>query len=143
MNEYDQLRVHHILCTSNYEGNGYSGAFCENMTKIVNRLREDPDEKLELVAHPDMICLNCPNKTESDTCMHDFNRVVEKDRFIAEKLGLTEGNVYTYRALCRKTREQMTEEMFTELCGRCDWKKQGLCRYEDFIAQLEKCIYSE
>ena len=50
----DKFRGHHIVCTSLYEGKGYSGAFCENMTAVVERLRKDPDEELFLVAEPDM-----------------------------------------------------------------------------------------
>ena len=42
----DKFRGHHIVCTSLYEGKGYSGAFCENMTAVVERLRKDPDEEL-------------------------------------------------------------------------------------------------
>ena len=37
----DKFRGHHIVCTSLYEGKGYSGAFCENMTAVVERLRKD------------------------------------------------------------------------------------------------------
>ena len=36
----DKFRGHHIVCTSLYEGKGYSGAFCENMTAVVERLRK-------------------------------------------------------------------------------------------------------
>jgi len=106
-------------------------------------LRANPDEKLELVAQPDMICRNCPNKTETDTCMHDCNRVVEKDKKVATRLKLIVGKTYTYRELCRQTRSVMTEEVFLELCGKCDWRKQGLCRYKDFVAQLDACIGTE
>ena len=63
----DKFRGHHIVCTSLYEGKGYSGAFCENMTAVVERLRKDPDEELLLVAEPDMICANCPNRTENSS----------------------------------------------------------------------------
>lgn len=76
----DKFRGHHIVCTSLYEGKGYSGAFCENMTAVVERLRKDPDEELLLVAEPDMICANCPNRTEMNECVHNHNRVVNKDR---------------------------------------------------------------
>ena len=76
----DKFRGHHIVCTSLYEGKGYSGAFCENMTAVVERLRKDPDEELLLVAEPDMICANCPNRTETNECVHNHNRVVNKDR---------------------------------------------------------------
>ena len=86
----DKFRGHHIVCTSLYEGKGYSGAFCENMTAVVERLRKDPDEELLLVAEPDMICANCPNRTETNECVHNHNRVVNKDRRVIEFFGLEE-----------------------------------------------------
>ena len=91
----DKFRGHHIVCTSLYEGKGYSGAFCENMTAVVERLRKDPDEELLLVAEPDMICANCPNRTETNECVHNHNRVVNKDRRVIEFFGLEENRVYT------------------------------------------------
>lgn len=30
-----KFRVHHILCTVLYRGEGYSGTFCDNMTEKV------------------------------------------------------------------------------------------------------------
>lgn len=136
----NRFRAHHIICTSLYEGKGYSGAFCENMTAVVERLRSNPDEELCLVAEPDIICRNCPNRTEKEECSSDSNRVVEKDRRVLNWLHLEEGKVYTYREMCRHAREHMTEDIFLENCGKCDWRRQGLCRYEDLIAQLDRCI---
>ena len=103
----DKFRGHHIVCTSLYEGKGYSGAFCENMTAVVERLRKDPDEELLLVAEPDMICANCPNRTETNECVHNHNRVVNKDRRVIEFFGLEENRVYTYREMCRHARAAM------------------------------------
>ncbi len=136
----ETFRAHHIICTSLYEGKGYSGAFCENMTAIVNRLRSNPDETMVLVAKPDMICANCPNRTEDGKCTENDNHVVEKDRFVMSRLKLQEGAVYSYRKMCRQARTYMTEEVFMENCGTCDWRAQGLCRYEDLIARLDACI---
>ncbi len=141
MSAMKDLRVHHILCTSNYEGKGYSDAFCDNMSAVVDRLRSNPDEKLHLVAQPDMICRNCPNKTTDHTCAHDGNKIVAKDQRIAERLGLVVDGSYTYRTLCKITREQMTPELFTELCGVCSWHAQGLCKYEYFLDRLDACIF--
>ena len=39
-----RFRVHHIMCTDLYQGYGYSGAFCENMTEMVTWLKEHADE---------------------------------------------------------------------------------------------------
>lgn len=135
-----KFRAHHILCTSLYEGKGYSGTFCENMTKIVENLREDPDQTVLLVAEPDRICANCPNRTGTNECAQDANHVEIKDRKLLESLGLTEGASYSYRNLCRTAQKKVTREAFEATCGKCYWHRQGLCRYEDLIAQLKTII---
>ena len=43
-----KFRVHHILCTVLYRGEGYSGTFCDNMTQKVRELKADPEEPLML-----------------------------------------------------------------------------------------------
>ena len=78
--------------------------------KKVERLRKDPDEELFLVAEPDMICANCPNRTETNECVHNHNRVVNKDRRVIEFFGLEENRVYTYREMCRHARAAMNAD---------------------------------
>ncbi len=134
----EYFRVHHILCTSLYEGKGYSGAFCENMSSVVERLRANPEEELVPVAEPDVICAGCPNRTEQGECAQNQNSVVEKDRFLAEQLGISTGRVSTYRELCRQAAGKMTREIFARSCETCDWHRQGLCRYEALTAQLKR-----
>ena len=65
------FRVHHIMCTNLYQGYGYSGAFCQNMTKMVTWLKDHADEPLLLVSDPDEICKKCPNLVEGKYCMDD------------------------------------------------------------------------
>ena len=74
-----KFRVHHILCTVLYRGEGYSGTFCDNMTQKVRELKADQEEPLMLVTDPDMICTRCPNRTPDDTCVDDKNHVKSKD----------------------------------------------------------------
>ena len=136
----DRFRAHHIICTSLYEGKGYSGAFCDNMTKVVDDLRNNPDREFILSAQPDVICRDCPNKTDNNECSHNSNRVVKKDRRVIEKFKLQEGKVYSYREMCINARDNMDREYFEENCGKCDWHKQGLCSYEDLISSLDRTI---
>ena len=88
-----KFRVHHILCTVLYRGEGYSGTFCDNMTE-----KADPEEPLMLVTDPDMICARCPNRTPGDTCVDDKNHVKSKDLELLELFGLKENQLY-YRQL--------------------------------------------
>ena len=75
----NKFRVHHIMCTNLYKGYGYSGPFCENMTKMVSWLNENQDEPLLLVTHPDEICKKCPNLVDGRYCVDITNHVQKKD----------------------------------------------------------------
>lgn len=136
----EAFRVHHILCTNLYQGMGYSGEFCENMTKIVTELRRHPQKELELVCEPDMICQNCPNLTENGGCGQDANHVVGKDEKIRQILGLETHKIYTYQQLCKIALERFTEKDFMESCQNCQWYQQDLCHYDVLQKNLsERC----
>lgn len=137
-----EFRVHHILCTALYVGEGYSGAFCENMTAVVRRLRKNPAEPLKLVTAPDIICRNCPNRTKKGECSQDKNHVVQKDRLLLKELDFKEDAVYTYEQLCRQTSAKMTKEIFQAGCGNCCWYKEGLCTYEKLAQSIVSQIIS-
>lgn len=117
---------------------GYSGAFCDNMTKVVQMLREHPEMKVELVCSTDLICKNCPNLTESGKCVQDANHVTRKDELLREKIGLVEHKSYSYQELCHLTAEHLTAEDFTESCQNCRWYKEKLCDYITLKKNLEK-----
>ena len=138
-----KFRVHHILCTVLYQGEGYSGAFCDNMTEKVRGLKENPEESLILVTDPDMICARCPNRTPDDTCMDDKNHVKVKDMNLLKLFGWQEAESYTYQELLRQAVEKLNAESFKESCGRCLWYQQGLCSYETWRKKAEKILQKE
>lgn len=127
-----EFRVHHILCTQLYQGLGYSGDFCTNMTAVVSDLRANPDQSVRLVAKGDVICKNCPNRVGTDFCTNGDNHVAIKDRNLLAPLHLEEGETYTYRELLQHSRQYLTESVFTASCANCNWYRQGICKYEDF-----------
>lgn len=133
-----KFRVHHILCTVLYQGEGYSGAFCENMTEKVRELKANPKEPLVLVTDPDMICAHCPNLTPEDTCLDDKNHVKTKDQELLGWFGLKENQTYSYDELLRCATEKLDNERFLKSCGRCQWYQQGLCSYEEWITNARK-----
>lgn len=130
MHKYREFRVHHILCTQLYQGLGYDGDFCKNMTAIVSDLRKKPDQPLRLVAKADAICANCPNRLENDFCTNGDNHVAIKDRKLLAPLHLTEGEIYTYAQLLQHSKKYLTKDIFAESCASCNWYKQGICKYE-------------
>ena len=105
-----KFRVHHILCTVLYRGEGYSGTFCDNMTQKVRELKADPEEPLMLVTDPDMICARCPNRTPDDTCVDDKNHVKSKDLELLELFGLKENQLYSYRELLQCAEKKLDKE---------------------------------
>ena len=135
-----KFRVHHILCTVIYRGEGYSGTFCDNMTQKVRELKADPEEPLMLVTDPDMICARCPNRTPDDTCVDDKNHVKSKDLELLELFGLKETQLYSYRELLQCAEKKIDKENFLKSCGRCRWYQQGLCSYEEWLENARKIL---
>ena len=133
-----KFRVHHIMCTNLYQGYGYSGAFCENMTEMVTWLKSNPDEKLLLVTDPDEICKKCPNLKDGIHCVDATNHVKTKDLLLLEPLHLTEGEAYSYSEMSEHGRLYLTKELFTKSCRNCQWYKEGLCTYEALRRALEQ-----
>lgn len=129
-----KLRVHHLLCIPLFQGYGYSDSFCKNMEDMIGVLDEHADEPLQAVCSPDIICAGCPNLTAENTCAASGTSVEEKDRLLAEALGIMPGKEYTYRELRALAGKNLTEEIFTDSCKNCEWYAGGLCSFEKWKA---------
>ena len=128
-----RLRYHHLLCTSLYQGRGYSDEFNRSMTEIVQQLRENPNTQVELVAEPDVICEHCPNRTEQSTCSENKNRIKQKDEALREIL-CNDRTSNAYDELQKELITKLTRDNFDLCCGTCNWYQQGLCPYEKLKA---------
>ena len=125
-----------MLCTTLFEGRGYSSGFCAGMEQMVRQLRENPDTLLFAVCVPDEICQNCPNLTEKNTCSSNRNQIVKKDKKVCQMLHLQENEIYTYRELQIRAKKYLDPQDFEEICGNCNWNKMGLCSYEKLMQRL-------
>lgn len=130
------LRAHHVLCTTLFEGKGYSSGFCAGMEKKVRQLREHPDMPLLAVCVPDEICQNCPNLTKQNTCSSEKNQIVQKDEWVCQVLRLQKDKIYTYREMQLRAKKYLDKQSFDKICGSCKWNKQGLCSYEKLMQRL-------
>ena len=83
-----RLRGHHLLCLLGYRGMGYSKEYVDNMTRLRQTLRTDPETSVLLVAGPDDLCNKFPN---FQTCHCDDANIHEQDAAILKKLGLQIG----------------------------------------------------
>ena len=59
-----KLRGHHLFCLLGYKGMGYSQEYVENMTKLHQSLRDEPETWVQLIEGPDQLCEKYPNSGE-------------------------------------------------------------------------------
>lgn len=158
-----RLRVHHLLCSALYVGEGYSDAFCENMQKVVQQLWEEPG-----TGQPEKACDGDENggrrkQGEAESGLHegkerkveltagpdiicsacpnlgekgcklDDNHVVSKDEALAQTLGLKTERTYLVSELLRIVGNSLTAELFEDSCHNCEWYAQGLCHYDKLM----------
>ncbi|MCI8316916.1 MAG: DUF1284 domain-containing protein [Lachnospiraceae bacterium] len=154
-----ELRAHHLLCIPMYQGHGYSEEFCAHMTEVIERIKTT-EEEIRPLASPDEVCTHCPNlepavpkekgsrgeKPESDMeflfnryCEHE-HRTSKKDADLIERLGLCCGKTYSRSELKEIVLSHMTEEVFDASCGKCDWRKQGLCSFVLWQKKFRECF---
>ncbi len=112
-----KLRPHHLLCTLGFVGLGYSEEFVENMTLIVEELKNQKTE-IVLVVGIDDICLCCPKNISNIRCKEDS--VTFYDEKVLEVFGFKEG-AYVYKDLIKTIKEIATFENLEYICGDCSW----------------------
>lgn len=124
-----RLRPHHLLCTQGYSGKGYSSGFVENMDRIVDRLRNVPGTRIDLVFSDDSLCSACPELKEYSGCRRcrSQDKVDRFDKKTVEYFGLEE-KTYVYRELIEQIDQAVTGDMLEDICKGCSWYEISACR---------------
>ena len=118
------IRAHHGMCLSFFQGKGYSGEFVENMSRMKAILEKNPE--ISLMDSPDDICAACPNRL-TENCAEKASRY---DREVLRRCGLSVGERLPYREFSRKVIETILRPgVRAEICGDCQWS--SLCRWEE------------
>lgn len=117
-----QLRPHHLLCTQAYQGYGYSKAFTSCMDQLVEDL---PSSTVELIPGLDHICRPCPYN-EGNNCSTE-EKVLRMDQKVLSYFSLAYGEI-DYQSTIHKIKEELTKEIFEDLCSTCSWYDYDLCR---------------
>ncbi len=120
-----KLRPHHLLCTQGYSGKGYSEGFVDNMSTVVDRLRNGNDE-IQIVFNTDNICRSCPEKLGENLCKSQ-EKVLRYDSKVVKYFGIEEKN-YHYREIIKEIDSKMTGEMMDDICGDCGWYPISACK---------------
>ena len=141
-----QLRPHHLLCIRGYQGKGYDASFVRCMNAVTDRLRGNPEERIQLVSGCDDLCEACPNRIlEIKSCIDcratvegsaggdetifrcsTEKRVQQFDRNVMEQFSLEPGT-YIWRELCEEIAGKLNPERMQAVCGDCAWAKKGVC----------------
>ena len=118
------LRAHHGMCLTFFQGKGYSGDFVENMAAMKENLEQNP--QIRLLEGYDDVCAACPNK-RTETCTEKASRY---DREVLRRCGLSVGDTLPYRDFSQNVIETILRPgLRVEICGDCQWS--SLCHWEE------------
>jgi uncharacterized protein len=119
-----KLRGHHLFCLLGYKGMGYSQEYVENMTRLHQSLRDDPETWVQLIEGPDQLCEKYPNSGE----YHCQDRHIDKrDRVILEKLDLNIGQILKWKDIEDAIRKNVVPSDIEVVCETCSWRSFGVC----------------
>ena len=57
-----KIRAHHILCMQGFQGHGYSEEFSQNMSEVIEYLKSNQEQIIEITDDVDVVCKYCPHK---------------------------------------------------------------------------------
>lgn len=118
-----RIRAHHLLCTRNFVGEGYSDDFSKNMTNIIRELNNNP--KVKLLVDLDDICKACPENL-GDKCKSD-KKVKSYDMKLLKILGLSKDEIYSWQDINKACYDIIfSKDRREEICKDCQWN--DLCK---------------
>lgn len=132
-----KIRPHHILCMRAYKGMGYSKEFSIKMESIIKEIGvynkylnninlENKSKEVEIVFSTDNICEKCPSKLGENICSTQ-EKVELLDLKISQYFNIKRG-VYKYTELEKLVYNNITEDIFDDICKNCSWYDVANCK---------------
>lgn len=116
-----KLRPHHGLCLQFFHGEGYSNHFVENMHSIVKILETNP--KIQLIYSTDIICIACPNHSESQVCSCE-KKVISYDKKVLEICNLEQYSELYWNDYSHIIQSKILNPNLREtICQDCQWNQ--------------------
>ncbi len=117
------LRPHHSLCIQFFIGEGYSPAFTEHLTQLIDRFRAD-NPLIILTEGCDIVCSRCPHN-RNGICEND-EKVADIDNRSIRAAGLFPGAVLRWSELQHTMYEAVIQSgKLPDICRSCSW--QDIC----------------
>lgn len=122
-----KFRPHHFLCTVGFQGMGYSPEFIDNFQQIVDLLKGEGGDTVEIqvVNQTDDICAPCPEK-RGKNCTSQL-KIDRLDQAHAQVLNLSPGYKLTWGEAKKRIKESITVEVHHKICEPCPWRELGVC----------------
>jgi hypothetical protein len=111
-----------------FQGHGYSVEFNENMSKIIQHLKSNLDQIIEITDDLDVICKCCPHNKNGKCKNLISNWMIKKvDRKVIQKLKIDYGTKISFKdAILLINQIFKTQKDFEEICANCRWKEKCL-----------------
>jgi hypothetical protein len=133
-----RLRGHHLVCLQFYRGEGYSDAYVENLTRIVERAAT---ERVVIVDGADDVCAACPGLSAQGVCEDAGEELVGGlDGLALAVLGAEPGDALTLP----EAREQLEADAFAvgrwraRACAGCSWEYVCEGGWDALLAAAQK-----
>lgn len=113
------VRAHHGLCVTFFEGKGYSDAFNANMAEKKMML-EEKDLIVTITDSADEICKACPHNN-GGVCS-SIGKVAGYDSAVLELCGIKNGTEIHWSGFVKLVSEKIINvKKLSEVCGDCQW----------------------
>lgn len=139
-----RLMGHHFLCVGAFDELMSSTLFQAGYPEIVERIKADPELKVEAIYGYDIFCYQCGFWSEEEgRCTTGWKDKLAKDAAVLEQLGIRTGETLTLGELQRRLAERVGPQGLEHFCGpgpwRCEFKLLGHCQrgYERLKQRLE------
>ena len=121
-----KIRTHHFLCMKAFIGRGYVKDFTENMINTINNLKENKNQKIEVVVDLDKLCSKCPNNIKNKICKTNES-VIQMDKKVMDYFNIKTG-IYEYEEIINLIYNNINEDIIKDICENCSWYKVTNCK---------------
>lgn len=96
------------------------------MARLIDRLEADPEQKIQIVASVDDVCIACPH-LDDGACVRPESKVDEIDGRVLQNLEIADGDKHTWSMLLQTIDEKVHSSQLGTICDGCRWVDLNYC----------------